>query len=116
MSLCDTCHSPGNCCKSMWLRGGLNNVLGSADATDLEIVDELDYIRSYYCDEDHTFPFILFGRDEFGNPKYMCPELGNDGRCKVYDKRPDVCRNYEPASDSLCVYYKREEPDVWGLT
>lgn len=111
MSLCDTCHSPGNCCKKMWLRGGLNGVLGDPEATDLDIVDELDRIRADIFGDgvDWVFPFILFGRDDLGYPQYMCPELGDDGRCKVYDKRPDVCRNYEPASDRLCVYYKEVE-------
>jgi uncharacterized protein len=29
-----------------------------------------------------------------------CPHLGQDNLCAVYDRRPAVCRSYEP--DELC--------------
>jgi uncharacterized protein len=29
-----------------------------------------------------------------------CPHLGAENLCTIYDRRPDVCRSYEP--DELC--------------
>jgi Fe-S-cluster containining protein len=29
-----------------------------------------------------------------------CPHLGANNLCQVYDRRPDVCRSYQP--DELC--------------
>lgn len=29
-----------------------------------------------------------------GNIIYACPNLGSDGTCQVYDKRPEVCKDY----------------------
>ena len=30
-----------------------------------------------------------------------CPHLGADNLCQVYDRRPQVCRDYEP--DEICT-------------
>jgi Fe-S-cluster containining protein len=30
----------------------------------------------------------------------VCPHLGPDHRCTVYERRPQVCRDYQP--DELC--------------
>lgn len=40
------------------------------------------------------------------------------GRCTIYERRPDVCREFEPASDRLCVHYggaETGETDRWPL-
>jgi len=29
------------------------------------------------------------------NVDTKCKQLGNDGRCKIYDKRPRICREYD---------------------
>lgn len=36
---------------------------------------------------------------------FTCPELNNDGKCKIYEKRPDFCRNFQAKSDAIlcCV-------------
>ncbi|MFL5405279.1 MAG: YkgJ family cysteine cluster protein [Myxococcales bacterium] len=31
-----------------------------------------------------------------------CPHLGDDLLCKIYDRRPEVCRSY--AADSFCQH------------
>lgn len=36
---------------------------------------------------------------------FRCPKLGEDGRCTVYEHRPEVCRVYEPGEDVMCVHY-----------
>ena len=39
-----------------------------------------------------------------------CPHLGAENLCKVYDRRPEVCRSY--AADELCE--KIEAPTLEG--
>lgn len=43
--------------------------------------------------------------------RFSCPKLGADGRCTIYDDRPDLCRTYEPMSDGLCVHYQGSTVD-----
>lgn len=44
-----------------------------------------------------------------------CPNLHPvTGRCTDYDNRPDLCRDYEPGQDPLCIMHVPiwEEPEV----
>lgn len=104
MSLCDTCKAPGHCCRSLTLYG---NDLDSPDMSDDEAIAILEWFAEY---EKETFgwevPFIPYGRDSVGAIKFMCPKLGDDGRCTIYETRPSTCRDFEPASGPLCVHYK----------
>jgi Fe-S-cluster containining protein len=39
--------------------------------------------------------------------RFNCTALDKQsGRCKVYDRRPDLCRRYEAGSDALCALYR----------
>jgi Fe-S-cluster containining protein len=40
---------------------------------------------------------------------WTCPKLAEDGRCTIYNDRPDMCRNFEPLSDGLCVHFQGAE-------
>jgi Fe-S-cluster containining protein len=33
-----------------------------------------------------------------------CPKLGPTGLCTIYETRPQLCRDYVPESDELCVF------------
>lgn len=37
---------------------------------------------------------------------FSCPMLRADGRCGVYEQRPDVCRKYEPGTDRMCAEFE----------
>lgn len=37
---------------------------------------------------------------------FRCTKLGADGRCTIYETRPQLCRTYEAGSDPLCVEHK----------
>ena len=100
MSLCDTCHSPGHCCRDMNLYG---NGLEDPDMLEHEAVEILNAM---------DLPFVPYGRDNQGALRFMCPHLTNEGRCGVYENRPDTCRNFEPASGPLCVYYEAPPDEV----
>jgi Fe-S-cluster containining protein len=61
-------------------------------------------------------PFLPLPEPEYGeldgkkyaNYKVSCPELLPHGRCGIYEHRPQLCKDYAPASDALCVYYQPE--------
>lgn len=94
---CDTCRSPGICCRGFVLSMGYFR--------------ENDWREQVQAKLDqHGLPFIPVrvlprGYIEEGAviPVFDCPLLGADGRCSDYDQRPDLCRTFEPGSDGLCV-------------
>ena len=48
-----------------------------------------------------TYPDSVHFLYALGKPLGLaCPHLGPDNRCRVYESRPQVCRDYEP--DELC--------------
>jgi len=36
---------------------------------------------------------------------FTCPKLGTNGRCTIYDDRPQICRIFTAATDALCVFH-----------
>ena len=58
--------------------------------------DDYDDIRWYLCHKDITV-FVEEG-DWYLNIKNKCRHLSEkDYRCKIYDKRPNICRKYRHA-------------------
>lgn len=110
MSICDRCFKPGYCCTMMNLSTGVNQLVHWEDKSWKDIEDELSKQglpfkvkceKNRWLDEE-TGKFYL----EY---YYYCPKLDGDGRCTIYQNRPDTCRNYQPASDELCVHYGGSE-------
>lgn len=98
MSLCDRCVAPGACCRNLALTGGnlLMADLIAADAPEESAQKWLDH---------HGFPMFRPAR-VFGHAwRFDCTALGADGRCTIYEDRPDLCRRYEPEQDGLCVHF-----------
>lgn len=105
MSLCDRCFAPGQCCKRMYL----SNKEGPFTVwLDRDITEQM---------KDKELPFVAIGEilnkwvDEFGTGReygvvlFTCPKLGKDGRCTIYENRPEVCKSFEAGSDPLCVHF-----------
>ena len=56
--------------------------------------DDFDDIRWYLCHKDVTV-FVEDG-DWYINIKNKCKHLSDkDNRCKIYNKRPNICRGYK---------------------
>lgn len=88
MSACDTCRSPGHCCHDFILMKDFGT---KADAR--------RYMR------DHVLPFYPMRAVPHidGWFRFDCHWIGDDGRCKHYEDRPQTCRLYEPLTDGLCI-------------
>lgn len=106
MSLCDRCYAPGACCK------GFTLFRENRDEVTLWLDEPFDDQMS-----THGVPFAARAvgepiLDETGRPftrvKFDCRRLSN-GRCADYESRPEVCRNFEAGSGSLCVHFDGAE-------
>lgn len=97
-NLCDICPKPGQCCRSfvLHLNGEAFGEVETATQANVQMA-----IRG--------FPFLATGKVEgYANFSFMCPMLGMDGRCTIYENRPMTCRIYKPASDPMCVFYEEK--------
>lgn len=107
MSLCDRCYAPGACCKRMYLtsRDG-----GEAPRSRLDQGPRM--IRRALRRQE--LPFEPIERAElltdpdgqqFETWVYRCRALQDDGRCGIYDRRPQLCRDYPAGGDRMCVHH-----------
>lgn len=108
---CARCIAPGMCCKAFPL--SLSFPIGSTPAKVKEILD--NRVAPTLSDGTRLGkppPFLPLRRQSIGADSedwlFYCPKLKKDGRCKIYDRRPDTCRVYEPGSDTMCVHVKGE--------
>lgn len=72
-----------------------------------------DEARAYVA--ERGVPFEPSYQREDGTWEWLCPKLTADGRCSIYDDRPVTCRDYEPASDRLCVHWRGAEGTDSGI-
>ena len=95
--------SPGRCCKSLTLSGGpMNDDREAVEGGRPTYLDALNYVRK------NGVPFVPLRPQQTARGewvwRYACPKLGDDGRCTIYDDRPDLCRRFEPGGNDLCVH------------
>ncbi len=100
---CDRCVAPGTCCKAFPLNQ--NFWLGTHP----------DEIRRFLAEKGLPFePLrrmdIWRGGDDEGawleKWFFSCPKLGPDGRCTIYEDRPNLCKIYAPGTDHMCVHVR----------
>lgn len=105
-TLCDICHDPGSCCSGFTLNlTYLPRGIPSAEAT--------ERMREKTKDRAHgPYPFVAIaphraGSDDAGHDGELwtwgCPKVTSDGRCSIYETRPEPCRNYEAGTTGLCT-------------
>jgi Fe-S-cluster containining protein len=106
-SMCDRCYAPGACCRSLYLfRGDKPWTVwqGEADASMIEA----------------GLPFRSRGRRaawiDGGTGRtyeahlWDCSALdAATGRCSIYERRPQLCRDLEPLTTPLCVHWNGAE-------
>lgn len=102
MSPCDTCRSPGECCKMFVLSPWYGRDNWKEEAT-----ADMERRGFSYFVPVRSVPNI-FGRDDVTQCFFQCTRLGEDGRCTSYEDRPTVCRIFEPRSDRLCAEFENQ--------
>ena len=113
MSLCDVCLSPGACCQRMALSSSLIRRVwmpgGEGRAHDPMSRDRAEHLMIAA-----GLPFIPSHQQANGVWRYGCTQLQPNGRCGAYEERPQVCRDFKPGSDPLCVHSWAEGGDSLG--
>lgn len=107
MSLCDTCKSPGACCKRISLsvvETGLEIYVWLDMPIEEQIAHRMGGFNGFSPQSIKEQWDDPSGRP-YGSVYLQCDNLLPDGRCSIYDARPDLCRDYVPGSDKLCVHY-----------
>jgi Fe-S-cluster containining protein len=102
-SMCDRCISPGACCKRLVLSGPF------AAPMSLERAEHLLIDPDWFPQTKGVFRpgnQLPNGRWEF-----WCTALKSDGRCGIYEDRPQLCRDYRPGADGLCVHFWNPEEE-----
>jgi Fe-S-cluster containining protein len=108
---CDRCIDPGMCCRSFPLSHYFDFGVTPAKIMKWLAQNGLAMFRPLrrihvWC-SDHTG---ASGKKESGKWveqwSFRCTALGEDGRCTIYDSRPDLCRTYEPGCDMMCVHMR----------
>lgn len=118
MSACDTCRLPGACCVYFW-----HHRLYHPDQTRDEVRALMRKGEDGFGHECEPVPFDpirpggWYAHDGDAEPGAVmwivsCPKLIPEiGRCSIYDARPEVCRDFEPGSNQLCVEYVPKPED-----
>lgn len=98
------CQSCGACC----IHGGEVTV----ELDDLDRPEEVprDLTRSVrgkmgFASDDYLFQRIM-ARSRSGSCVALRGEVGKSCGCSIYDRRPNVCREYEPGGRD-CLYCRR---------
>ena len=94
--LCETCKSPGACCKRMFLNGGPGP---------FHMHEPMSRENAEHAAHRLDIPFLPSHQKEDGTWEWSCTQLLDNGRCGIYEERPNVCRIYEAGSSPLCIHY-----------
>lgn len=103
MSACDTCPKPGACCR------GFHLPLYADHPLKILVLMAANWLP--YLPVDSRYELFELDNENWATDKrrdytYNCPALGHDGRCTIYEDRPDICRRYQPGQDQLCVVWQ----------
>lgn len=100
MTLCAICPKPGNCCAGFGLYPTFTFWLDRWRTDAKDYATARDFPFEAQIDQTYTDPET--GR-EYVTVKWNCPRLV-DGRCSIYETRPQLCRDYIPGSCGICVF------------
>lgn len=114
LPMCEVCSDPGKCCRRLHLDGPRDLYFWKYLGTPLYALVKM---------AEMWLPFLPIEPLEYevepseGGAKqqarsffYSCVELRPNGRCGIYEDRPQLCRDFEPGSNPLCVYHVTPEP------
>lgn len=106
--LCSICPDPGRCCRrfnfhhSFWVEDGFTVAqLKLRDAGVPFIIE--DWLAKSKTEDGSEYASVVV----------HCPKVTAEGLCSIYDDRPDICRNFQPGSDRLCVFASQNGIKFW---
>ncbi len=114
MSLCNICPDPGHCCRGLVLTSDEKTDVTTANGTLLYPAEEGVWaVHAYMVKHDMPFQPVEIEKTYrikgklYNSWTLNCPALGRDGRCGMYERRPENCRNFEANTKTEgCVFHK----------
>jgi Fe-S-cluster containining protein len=111
MSACDTCPNPGHCCHNLKLFAGGRAPRFTPDAWKEE-AEQFAKGRALPFYPVSTFPFKTSTGSVDPDVSTVgvmwdCYNLTAEGRCGDYENRPQLCRDYAPKEDELCILHEQ---------
>lgn len=109
MLLCSVCPAPGSCCKHFNLLLGETHAFttwkdeGIAAAIAEVSARGLPYTVDEICNE-----YVAEGGRVYVSWWFSCDKVTPEGRCSIYNERPNVCRIFLPGTNELCKPFYRE--------
>lgn len=115
MSICDSCRDPGACCKGFTINREFPYFM-PANEVEKHIHNGTDPWDStsaknhpkhpYFYPIHRNWLYCFKGQQKPHSARWTfnCTRL-IQGRCTKYDERPEICKNYEPKHDLLCIEY-----------
>lgn len=99
--LCESCMKPGACCEDLSLYGG---------RAEQRIDAPMSADRAEHLALSYGLPFRPAYQQADGTWRWWCTSLDKStGRCTTYETRPQLCRDYAPGTDELCVHHTPKE-------
>lgn len=107
MTMCAVCPKPGHCC---------HNLMLSEDGEDIVYKNGTPFeeIAAKLRAENLPFePLAVFeDHGETFSCTYKCRNLLPNGLCGDYLKRPQLCRDYAPLDDELCIFSSADKDEA----
>lgn len=124
MSACDTCREPGHCCRNIRLFGARRSPAEHGEVVIPATLDPVKYLGSIQGEDLPMLPkaprqtFEPRPLPDWNGPligetvqtwTWSCPRLTAAGRCGDYERRPRMCRMFEPVIDTMCLMHDPAE-------
>jgi Fe-S-cluster containining protein len=104
MNLCQMCPKPGSCCRGFVLSDDDGDITFWKSSWREDTVKAMEKWGLPFRPAEINEEFVEGDGDPYVTVKLDCPKLSSDGRCTIYNERPEACRNFVPGSDTLCVF------------
>ena len=103
--LCEVCLDPGACCKKIFL-SGRNPETGE------RMEQPMSFEKAEHMAMGAGLPFYPSEQRPDGTWNWTCTQILSNGRCGIYESRPQLCKDYAAGSSPLCVHYAGPPPEI----
>ena len=103
--ICQRCVTPGHCCTGFNLSNSEHPLVFWDDEP---IPDKPPFVPTQRWGQWTAESGADAGRT-YSAWDWRCTLLRSDGRCGDYENRPQLCRDYVPLTDHLCIMKKKEQ-------
>lgn len=103
---CDHCPKPGACCQHIPIIERGAYWTESTHPTALHVLVAIAASPQLHLDGlAAPLPFLPLQIDGLGIWRLRCPELTDEGRCGIYDRRPWLCSHFQPGESAICALH-----------